>query len=141
MVWSRTKPDPWSPQMLSGHGQKRASLFGWLSLKGNPSPEKGKKGAMQPLQEPGRVKSEFKRPGSNPPTSKYPFFSGRRPQGISLQGSFHFRIFPGYRKIKRDPYIIHLNIATCKWWCPFIFLEKAMFQMVQMYPLRSPDQD
>ena len=30
----------------------------------------------------------------------------------------------------RDPYIIHLNITTCKWWFPFILVEKAMFHMV-----------
>ena len=35
--------------------------------------------------------------------------------------------------------IIHLNIATCKWWCPFILVEKAMFQMGKMYLLRSPE--
>ena len=38
----------------------------------------------------------------------------------------------------RDPYIIHLNIATCKWWCPFILVEKAMFQTGKVYLLRSP---
>ena len=25
----------------------------------------------------------------------------------------------------RDPYIIHLNIATCKWWFPFLLVAKA----------------
>ena len=35
------------PQMPSGHGEKRASFFGWLSLKGVPFPRKKnrKKGA------------------------------------------------------------------------------------------------
>ena len=28
------------------------------------------------------------------------------------------------------PQFIHLNVATCKWRCPFILVEKAMFQMV-----------
>ena len=37
-----------------------------------------------------------------------------------------------------DPYTIHLNIATCKWWFPFILVEKAMFQLGKMYLLRSP---
>ena len=32
--------------------------------------------------------------------------------------------------INRDPYIIHLNIATCKWWLPFISAEKALFRLV-----------
>ena len=31
--------------MPSGHGKKRASLFAWLSLKGNPFEKEGKKGA------------------------------------------------------------------------------------------------
>ena len=26
----------------------------------------------------------------------------------------------------------------CKWWCPFILVEKALFQMGKMHPLRSP---
>ena len=46
------------------------------------------------------------------------------------------------RKQSRDPYIIHLNIATCKWWCPFILVLKkpAMFQTVKQngHLLRSP---
>ena len=32
---------------------------------------------------------------------------------------------------------VHLNIATCKWWCPFILVEEAMFQMGEMYLVRS----
>ena len=27
--------------------------------------------------------------------------------------------------LNRDAYIIYLNIATCKWWFPFVLLEKA----------------
>ena len=43
--------------------------------------------------------------------------------------------------LSRDPYSIHLNIATCKWWCPLVSLysgEKNMFQMGKMCLLRSP---
>ena len=32
---------------------------------------------------------------------------------------------PSFRKLNRGPYIIHLNIATCEWWCPLILVEKA----------------
>ena len=44
--------------------------------------------------------------------------------------------------VSRDPYIIHLNIATCKWWCPFILVEKATcFNWLQNGDLfRSPGQ-
>ena len=31
-----------------------------------------------------------------------------------------------------------LHYTPCKWWFPFIFAEKAMFQMGKMYLLRSP---
>ena len=42
--------------------------------------------------------------------------------------------------LSRDPYIIHLSIATCKWWFHFILVEKAMFQMGKMHLFRSPVQ-
>ena len=35
--------------MPSGHGKRRASFLGWLSLKGKPSQEKGRKGATGQL--------------------------------------------------------------------------------------------
>ena len=40
----------------------------------------------------------------------------------------------------RDPYIVHLNIATCEWWCPFILVLKKQHVSngCQMYHLRSP---
>ena len=34
--------------------------------------------------------------------------------------------------------MIHLNIATCKWWFPFILAEKARFQMVATCIFKEP---
>ena len=53
--------------------------------------------------------------------------------GVGAWGGGH-----GGWRCKGSGCIVHLSIATCIWWRPFILLEKAMGQMGNMYLVRSP---
>ena len=52
--------------------------------------------------------------------------SSSNPPLLFNHRSFHTPVvFTGFLEgFYRDPYIIHLNIATCKWWFPFILVLK-----------------
>ena len=56
-----------------------------------------------------------------------------KPPNHQLRGSEGMGLFS-------DPYIIHLNIATCKWWFPFLLvMKKPCFKWLQNGDLlRSP---
>ena len=49
----------------------------------------------------------------------------RRPHSAPLRISFSGEKAPTTCRPKKHPYIIHLNIATCKWWFPLILGRKT----------------
>ena len=51
-------------------------------------------------------------------------------------------LFEKASHMNRDPYILHLNIATCKWWFPTLLWcgKSHVSNGCKMYFVRSPDE-